>query len=129
MPPDRILWLIQSRSPADFVFRLGARSIDGVKNPIDMGALDHPGDPEWGPPMAALMRLQRCKAVGMRLESSETGLSVAMFLQPDADEAVVKDIEYVHEAMDLETEASGHPRLRPRPRFQAGRSVHLCGDP
>ena len=46
VPPDRILWLIQSGFSADFVLRLATRSINGVRNHVDMPGLQHPADPE-----------------------------------------------------------------------------------
>lgn len=105
VPPDRILWLIQSGYSADFVFRLATRSINGVQNHVDLEAQHHPSDPEWGPLMAALVRIQRSNAVGMRLRSSETGPSVAMFFHHDDSESVMKDIEFVREVMNLDPDA------------------------
>lgn len=104
MPPDRILWLIQSGYSADFVFRLATRSINGVRNHIDMSALHQPSDPEWGPLLAALTRLQHSNAVGMRLRSTPSGPAAAMFFHHQASDAVKKDQEFVRTTLDLDPE-------------------------
>jgi hypothetical protein len=105
VPPDRILWLIQSGYGADFVFRLATRSINGIRNHVDMTARHHPSDPEWGPLLAALTRLQNSNAVGMRLRSTATGPTAAMFFNHKVDEAIQKDLAFVKETLGLDPNA------------------------
>ena len=106
VPPDRILWLIQSGYPVDFVFRLATRSINGVKNHIDMSAMHQASDPEWGPLLAALTRLQRSNAVGMRLHSTSSGPTAAMFFHHMPTEEVRRDLEFVKQTLGLDPEAN-----------------------
>jgi hypothetical protein len=106
VPPDRILWLVQSGYGVDFVFRLATRSINGVRNHIDMTAMHQAADPEWGPLLAALTRLQRSNAVGMRLHSTPSGPTAALFFHHKPTEAVKTDLKLVKTILGLDPEGN-----------------------
>ena len=106
IPPDRILWMAQSGYSVDFVLRLATRSVNGIKNHVDMQALHHPADPEWGPLMAALTRIQNSNTLGLRLQPSEAGPTAAMFFNHRPTDKVVEDVEYVREVLGLDPDTS-----------------------
>jgi hypothetical protein len=107
VPPDRILWLVQSGFAADFVLRLATRSINGIRNHVEMSGIRHPADPEWGPLLTAILRLQQSNNVGVRLQSREGRPSVALFVQGEKlTESESADLAFFRETMGLDPDTN-----------------------
>ena len=68
IPPAALFQLIQAGYPADTIFALAARAINGIYNRSDRGMSSRDADPQFAQVLDALRRLQMSEVIGFRLE-------------------------------------------------------------
>ncbi|MEA3292036.1 MAG: hypothetical protein U9Q71_07030 [Pseudomonadota bacterium] len=83
LEPGKLFALVQAGYPIEFVFTVGVRAINGVRNRSDMGLLKQTGDPAFARLLRALQAVQRSQAIGMRLKKTEAGIETVMFFPKD----------------------------------------------
>jgi hypothetical protein len=83
LPPVRLMALIEAGYPVDFLFRVGLRSLNGIRNRCDIPFLRQEPDPDFMRLLEALRKLQASGDVGMRLRRGTDGEGVVFFFRPD----------------------------------------------
>jgi hypothetical protein len=71
IPPAAIMSMVQSGWPIDFVLRLTVDSVNGVRNRSSGQMNERPADPQFEELLAAMRRIQRSDAVGIRVEHKD----------------------------------------------------------
>lgn len=103
IPPPNLFPLIESGWPVDLLFQIGVQNINGIANRKG-GARGHAADPEFGPLLAALRRIQVSDSIGLRVEvSKETKREgmVMTFRQKDISPEVLADLALVKKLLGL----------------------------
>ena len=100
--PGRLISLTQAGYPVSFVFQVGLRGINGLHNQSSLGLTEETGDPDFFEVLKALGRIQKSRAVGVRLRVKEDGKQAVMFIKTgDEFKDVKQDIDYVREKLRL----------------------------
>jgi hypothetical protein len=85
IPPERILFLIQSGWPADMILLITVEALNGYKARSSGGLNAHMGDPNYYRTVELFRELQLSGSVGMRIrESKEMGRTTALIIRKDA---------------------------------------------
>ncbi len=104
--PYALFGLVQSGYPADTVFRMVVKSINGVRAPANAGSFAQPGHEDFNELLHALRRLQMSGRVGMRLVPDEEGGGTVLFFAPSASDEAQRDSLFVRELLQLEPGAN-----------------------
>ena len=88
--PDAIFFLLQAGWPANFVFRVTVKTINGLRNRSGTVLMGREADPDFYRLAQLFSEIQKSEAVGMRVtkanEKTKTGGAVAFFRKdPPAD--------------------------------------------
>lgn len=82
LPPDRVLFLIQSGWPADLILNITVEAINGLRSQNTGGLNARTGDPDYYRVLELMRQVQLSGAVSMRIhESKEKGRSTALILR------------------------------------------------
>ena len=83
IPPQAILFLMQSGWPVDLIFPLTVDAVNGLRSRVSAGANLRAGDPEFYRVIFLLREIQKSGAVGMRImkESDQKESTVMFFHQ------------------------------------------------
>jgi hypothetical protein len=103
IPPPALFPLIESGWAVDMLFQIGVQNINGIANRKG-GARGHAADPEFGPLLAALRRIQISDSIGLRVEvSKETKREgmVITFARKDLAPEVLADQTLVRKLLGL----------------------------
>jgi hypothetical protein len=100
-PPVRLMALVEAGYPIDFLFRVGVRSINGVRNRSDIPFLEQEPDPDFSRLLEALRRVQASGAVGMRVKRGPAGEAIMFFFRADADPDITADATLIRELLGL----------------------------
>jgi hypothetical protein len=73
IPPVALLSLIQSGWPANFVFGVGVRTINGISNGTRAALFRREPDPRFSELLEALTEMQHQSGIGIRIDRKETG--------------------------------------------------------
>lgn len=84
IPVAAILSLLQSGYPADFVFRIGVQTINGVNNRFGGQIMQRRADPEFYELLRTLSKIQHSDGLGMRVKSKDDNSAVVLFFKSDA---------------------------------------------
>jgi hypothetical protein len=106
VPPAKLLSLVQAGYPIEFLFGIGVKSINGVRNHTDNSMMREPADPEFDPLLAALGRIQRSGLIGLRLEQQGDDKVLVLFFGDAEAEAIRNDIEFVRNTLGLAPESA-----------------------
>ena len=102
LEPGTLFGLVQAGYAIEFIFDIGVRSINGVRNQTDIGLLQQTGDPAFSNLLQALQEIQRAEAVGIRRQKTEHGLETVMFFPAEmAGPAIQSDIKLVRDLLGL----------------------------
>ena len=80
IPPESLFRLIQAGYPADFIFDLGARAINGVRNRSNIGFLHQEADPEFENLLQAIRNIQKTDASDFRIIQSKENAAAILFI-------------------------------------------------
>ena len=104
IPPAAIISLIQAGYPADFVLGTSVRAINGIYNRSLALGRPRPADPQFGPLLAAIRRIQDSGALGMRIEKRGPE-EAALLTLPDKPIAQQgPDIQFIFKTLNIEAE-------------------------
>lgn len=83
IPPQAILFLMQSGWPVDLIFPLTVDAVNGLRSRVSAGANLRAGDPEFYRVIFLLREIQKSGAVGMRImkENDQKESTVMFFYQ------------------------------------------------
>jgi hypothetical protein len=81
LPPQAILFLMQSGWPADLIFPLTVDAVNGLRSRVAAGANQRAGDPGYYRVVELLRKVQKSGAIGMRIKQAEEaqGTTVMFF--------------------------------------------------
>ena len=81
IPVAAILSLLQSGYPADFVFRIGVQTINGVSNRFGGQLMQRTADPDFYNLLRSLNTIQQSDGLGMRVKSENGKSAIVMFFK------------------------------------------------
>jgi hypothetical protein len=96
IPPQAILFLMQSGWSVDMIFPLTVDAVNGLRSRISGGANEREGDPEFYHVISLLRKIQKSGAMGMRIikENDQKESTVMFFYRknvtPETEEALGK---------------------------------------
>jgi hypothetical protein len=96
IPPQAVLFLVQSGWPADLIFPITVDAINGLRAPVAAGANARSGDPDYFRVVELLREVQRSGAVGMQIKQRESKEETAVMffyetnLTPEQKDAVAE---------------------------------------
>lgn len=102
LPPSALLSLVQSGYPVDFLFRIGARVINGIQNRADVRIVGQVEDPEFDLLMEAMRRIQTSGLIGSKIVENEKDESVILFFGDVDNAQVASDVRLVRDILKLE---------------------------
>jgi len=105
--PVAVFALIQAGYPAEIVMKLTVRAINGVYNQSSTNARARNADPAFFPLIAAMQRIQRSEAMGMRVEKRGPEEAAIVFFRQEVGPELLKDIEFVAKTLNLELKKKG----------------------
>ena len=104
--PEELLSLVQSGWPADTVFAVGVRSINGLHAGSRTAMLKRPGDADFYRVLSLIRELQTSGNFGIRVETTKGGAATVMtFRAPGASEADIEHAKRVRELLHLSLDA------------------------
>jgi hypothetical protein len=107
LPPTAIMSLIQAGYPAELVFRLTVKAVNGIQNRSGTAIGGRDADPRFYQLIRAFGRVQRSGAVGIRLQEEKKGeATTVMVFSRDPDEAVERDRRLIRQLLGLNPEAT-----------------------
>ena len=108
LPPDAVLFTVQSGWPANAVFFATVAVMNGLKNQDTSIAGVVPADPKFIRALELLRKIQTSGAVGLRVqpESQKHQTTVLTFRSKDITDETVADVKEFRELMHLDPEAS-----------------------
>jgi len=101
LPPQTVFALMEAGHPADFVLQMAARAINDVSNISRSLPRAHAGSPQFAEVIAALRRIQRAGAIGMRTEKRGTRQVTLVSIRSIAGGAAENDVRYVKQLLRL----------------------------
>lgn len=104
--PAALFQLIQAGYPADFIFQLAARAVNGIYNRSDRAMGSREADPKFHQVVDALRRLQLSESIGFRLEkrgAEET--SIITLRASDIPAAVERDSLLLRTTLGIKPDA------------------------
>ena len=101
LPPQTVFAMIEAGHPADFVLRMAARAINDVSNVAWSLPRAHAGSPEFAEVIAALRRIQRAGAIGMRTEKRGARQTTLISIRSKAGGAAERDVQLVKQLLQL----------------------------
>lgn len=100
--PERLLALVQAGYSIKFVFRIGVRAINGIKNSRHTVELSQAEDPMFTKILDALKRIQGSGMLTIRFKQKESGEKMVVFFSHQIqDEKIQRDIEFVRKTLGL----------------------------
>jgi hypothetical protein len=102
--PDVLFFLIQAGWPADFLFRIVVKTINGLHN-YSGGAMTHrASDPQFEELLQRLRKLQVSESVGTRIEKKEKMDASILFFRKDPDPETMAEGLAVRKLLKLDPE-------------------------
>ena len=105
IPVVAILALLQSGYPADFVFRIGVQTINGVNNHFGGQIMQRTADPEFYELLRALNKIQRSDGLGMRVKPMDEKTAVVMFFKTPTGDHLGEELGAVNRTLKVSPEA------------------------
>ncbi|MDX2454324.1 hypothetical protein [Desulfosarcina sp.] len=95
IPVAAILSLLQSGYPADFVFRIGVQTINGVNNRFGGQLMQRTADPAFYDLLRALNTIQQSDGLGMRVKPKDGKSAIVMFFRTPAGTELSQELAIV----------------------------------
>lgn len=109
--PVSVFALIQAGYPAEIVMKVTVRAINGIYNQSSTNTRARNADPAFFPLIAAMQRIQRSEAMGMRVEKRGPEEAAIVFFRQEVGPELIRDIEFVAKALNLELQKKGELTL------------------
>ena len=103
--PVSLLGMIQSGWPAEFVFGIAVRSINGISNGTLAPLLQQDADPRFGTLLKALTAVQKSSAIDIRIDRRPEGEVAVLVLQQGGMDEVAEARRTVRQSLGLDVEA------------------------
>lgn len=101
LSPASLLGMIEAGWAADQLFRLSARSINGVSNVSRSALFAHSADADFERVIAAIRRLQYSQALSIRIMQKEKLFSAVARVRPELRPGEREDLEYVAQRLGM----------------------------
>ena len=101
IPPASLFRLVQAGYPADFLFKIGTRAINGVRNETNVGRLQMQAEPEFEQLMGAIRRIQEADASDIRIRANNEGAHAILFLPNARTPEQNEDIRLIRSILGL----------------------------
>ena len=109
IPISAVLFLIQSGYPADYVLRICAQSINGLKN-FRSGALaTQEADPEFYELLDLFRNLQEMDGISMRYLLINGKRKIVIFFNPPKNKIAAGNLKRIKQLLGLDTEVNKFP--------------------
>ena len=100
---ESLFALVQSGWPADILFQLTVRSVNGIENEWAGPSARRQADPRFRELLSAWGRLVNARAIGMRRDGTEDGSQIIVYRrEASPDEQTRKDLTFLFEVLDLD---------------------------
>jgi len=106
IPPKTVMTLIQAGWPADFVFHIALRSINGLHNGSRSALFSRARDPEFTQLAEVLVAIQRSVGIGVRVKEKPDGEVVLITIERERGDELEAQRLRVGELLKLDPEAS-----------------------
>ena len=103
--PDILFFLIQAGWPADFLFRILVKTINGASNYSGAALTGRPADPQFEELLVLIRKLQLSESVGTRIEKKEKMESSILFFRKDPDPESLADGLAIRKILKLDPDA------------------------
>jgi hypothetical protein len=129
LPPQTVFALIEAGHPADFVLQMAVRAINDISNVSRLPPRAHAGNPDFAELIAALRRIQRAGAIGMRTEKRDGHQVTLISVRSIVGGAAENDVRFVKQVLRLDPQkqeyrlASGSYRRDPDEILMLTRSI------
>jgi hypothetical protein len=129
LPPQTVFALIEAGHPADFVLQMAVRAINDISNISRLPPRAHAGNPDFAELIAALRRIQRAGAIGMRTEKRDGHQVTLISIRSIVGGAAENDVRFVKQVLRLDPQkqeyrlASGSYRRDPDEILMLTRSI------
>ncbi len=106
IPPQAVLFLLQSGWPVDMIFPIVVESINGLRSRQSAGSDQRLGDPEYYYLLSLLRKIQQSGAVGMRIikESEKEQSTVLFFHRKNISTEIAEARLEMHQLLGLDPE-------------------------
>ena len=105
IPVSAFLSLLQAKYPADFMFRIGVQTINGVDNRFGGKMMGRSANPEFYRLIDAMGRIQKSGGMGMRVKQLEKKKTTVMFFRKEYYDEIAEDINTVRQILGLTSDA------------------------
>jgi hypothetical protein len=106
IPPASLLSLIQAGWPADFLFLVCVKAVNGIYNQSAARLVTRKEDPHWDPLLAAFTRIQESGGLGARMERKKDGTETSiMFFPKKLSQEVAQEFLAIRELLALNPQA------------------------
>lgn len=106
LPPDALFALVQAGWPAEVLFRIAIRSMNGVNNEVAAPAFRQAGDPEFREILTIWQRLRKARAIGLRRAADAGTAQIFAYQTSDSqDPAILRDLERLGELLGVSPRA------------------------
>jgi hypothetical protein len=102
LPPQTVFALIEAGHPADFVLQMAVRAINDISNVSRSPPRAHAGNPHFAELIAALRRIQKAGAIGMRSEKHNGRQVTLISIRSTAGGAAENDVRFVKQVLRLD---------------------------
>jgi hypothetical protein len=102
LPPQTVFALMEAGHPADFVLQMSVRAINDVSNISRSPPRARAGSPEFAELIAALRRVQRAGAIGMRTEKRDGHQVTLISFRSIAGGTGEGDVRFVKQVLRLD---------------------------
>ena len=106
IPPAAIMSLIQAGCPAELVFRLTVKAVNGLQNHSGAAMTGHAADPRFYEVIRAMGRIQRSGTVGIRVQGEDKRESTVLVFSRDRMKPSSKDKGLVRKLLGLSPQAN-----------------------
>lgn len=101
LPPPAIFSLIAAGYPVDLVFPMTVRALNGIYGRTIQTGISRPSDPEFGPLVAAMRRIQQSRAFSIQVTKTETEQKVSVLFDTQRKPEIRKDSDFVAQTLKL----------------------------
>jgi hypothetical protein len=105
--PEALFALVQSGWPAELLFRMTVKSINGVDDSVESPLYRRQADPRFRELLAVWTRLRQAGAIGLRrAEGEQQKATIILYVRSDrVNEQTQQDIDFFIETLGIDAEA------------------------